>query len=167
MKQLVGSDVGQYSFNPATRGITFTSLPPSFSLVNVLVITNLTAGAMIYNFADPTLGGDLTGNVLTLNTDTTAMQSTDVLQIWVDLPSVSVLSDLLIVMRQMITALVYPPHLDRSQNRSRVTALVESGTVTTVTTVTGISNLDGYQSKLPVINTNLNAWANVVRRKFS
>lgn len=73
---------------------------------------------------------------------------------------VSLLSDLLQVMS-------YPVNLDRAQNRSRGTVAVESGTVTTVTTVTGLSNIDGYQGKIPVINLNLDAWANVVRRTIS
>lgn len=166
MKQLIGSDAGNYTFNPTTRTIAFVNIP-DITLANVLVVTNVTAGVMLYNFADPALGGSEAGQALTVEYDTTGMSATDVLQIWVDLPSVSVLSDLLVVLRQMVTALVYPPHLDRALNRSRVTAVVESGVIGHVQTVTAVTNLDGYQGKLPVINTNLNAWSNTVRRRFS
>lgn len=86
MKRLVGSDIGTCAFDPVARTITFSGLP-AITLANVLVITNVTAGSMLYNFADPALGGSLAGGVLTLDLDTSAQSATDVLQAWVDLPA--------------------------------------------------------------------------------
>lgn len=85
MKKLIGSDVGRFVFDPASKTITFHDML-EIGLENVLVITNVTAGTMLYNFADPALGGALVGNVLTLEHDTTAMQAGDSLQVWVDIP---------------------------------------------------------------------------------
>jgi len=72
-------------FDPAEKTITFYEMP-EIGLENVLVITNVTAGAMVYNFADPALGGSLAGNVLALEYDTAAMQAGDSMQVWIDIP---------------------------------------------------------------------------------
>ena len=71
-----------YTFNAASQQITFTE-KSTIVLENVLVITNVTAGnVFIYNFADSTAGGTVSGNILTLTYNTTAMNNTDRLQIW-------------------------------------------------------------------------------------
>lgn len=85
MKKLIGSDLGAYVFNPTLQTIALSGLP-DITLANMLVVTNVTAGAMIYNFADPLLGGSMAGTVLSLDYDTTAMSAGDILQIWVDVP---------------------------------------------------------------------------------
>lgn len=83
------------------------------------------------------------------------------------------LKDLVVSVRQLLTATSIPTWWDRSLNRLRQTAIIESGTittvstVTTVTTVTGLTNLDGYQAKLPVINNNMAAWQLAVRSRIS
>lgn len=89
MKKLLGSDIsGSYTFNPAAKTITFSGLPQSIILSNILLITNTTANTIIYNFADSTNGAaSFTNNVLTLDYNTASMNSTDVLQIYLDLPS--------------------------------------------------------------------------------
>ena len=89
MKKLLGSDIsGNYTFNPTAKTITFSSLQQSLTLSNILLITNTTANTIIYNFADSTTGAvSFTNNVLTLDYNTTSMNSADVLQIYVDVPS--------------------------------------------------------------------------------
>lgn len=57
---------------------------PNITLDQILLITNVTSNTIIYNFADPTKGGYLTGNVLTLSASTVSMLSSDRLQIFVD-----------------------------------------------------------------------------------
>jgi len=57
---------------------------PSITLDQILLITNVTRNIIIYNFADPTKGGYLTGNILTLSATTTSMLSSDRLQIFID-----------------------------------------------------------------------------------
>ena len=79
------------------RNYTFTAsaktvvIPGNYTLNQLLLITNVTRNAIIYNFADPNLGAtrsydstlDLTTFTLTYNT-TAAMASSDILQIYVD-----------------------------------------------------------------------------------
>jgi len=89
MKKLLGTDaVGSYTFTPASNTITLSGLAQAVSLQNFLLITNTTANTIIYNFADPTTGAvSFNNNILTLDYNTSAMASTDLLQIYVDLPS--------------------------------------------------------------------------------
>jgi len=89
MKKLLGTDLtGSYTFNPAANTITFSGLRQDISLENILLITNTTANTIIYNFADSTTGAvSFNNNVLTLDYNTSAMASTDKLQIYVDVES--------------------------------------------------------------------------------
>jgi hypothetical protein len=105
MKKLLGTDaVGSYTFTPASNTITLSGLAQSVSLQNFLLITNTTANTIIYNFADPTTGAvSFNNNILTLDYNTSAMASTDLLQIYVDLPSYEeTLHDLLRRMNKLL-----------------------------------------------------------------
>lgn len=89
MKKLLGTDTaGSYTFNPTAKTVTFSNLAQSLTLANILLITNTTANTIIYNFADPTSGAvSFNNNVLTLDYNTTSMNASDVLQIYVDVES--------------------------------------------------------------------------------
>ena len=89
MKQLLATDTpGSYTFNKTAKTVTFSGLRQSITLANILLITNVTANTIIYNFADSTKGAvSFNNNILTLDYDTSAMANTDVLQIFLDLPS--------------------------------------------------------------------------------
>ena len=89
MKQLLATDTpGSYSFDKTAKTITFSGLRDDITLANILLITNVTANTIIYNFADSTNGAvSFNNNILTLDYDTSAMANTDVLQIFLDLPS--------------------------------------------------------------------------------
>ena len=89
MKQLLATDTpGSYSFDKTAKTITFSGLRQSITLSNILLITNVTANTIIYNFADSTKGAvSFNNNVLTLDYDTSSMANTDVLQIFLDVPS--------------------------------------------------------------------------------
>ena len=89
MKRLVGTDiVGGYIFDPAAKTVTFTGLQYTITLANILLITNTTANTIIYNFADSTNGAvSFASNVLTLDYNTTSMNATDALQIYIDVES--------------------------------------------------------------------------------
>ena len=105
MKKLLGTDaVGSYVFTPASNTITFSGLAQAIALQNFLLITNTTANTIIYNFADPTTGAvSFNNNILTLDYNTSAMASTDRLQIYVDLPSYEeTLHDLLRRMNKLL-----------------------------------------------------------------
>lgn len=84
MKRLVTN----YTFNAAAKTVTLPDFT-AISLNRLLLITNVTDGAIIYNFADPALGATVATNVATLEYDTTGMDNADSLQIWYDDPNES------------------------------------------------------------------------------
>jgi len=73
-----------YAFTASPVGKVQITNYPNIVLDQILLITNVTSNTIIYNFADPTKGGYLTGNILTLSATTTSMLSSDRLQIFVD-----------------------------------------------------------------------------------
>lgn len=79
MKKLVSN----YKFNAATKQITLSDYT-SIDLESLLLITNVTDNIIIYNFASTGKGGTISGNILTLQYDTTSMSNSDDLQIFVD-----------------------------------------------------------------------------------
>lgn len=79
MKKLITN----YTFNKTAGTITFTDYV-SLGLSQLLLITNVTIGQIIYNFADPSLGGTIVGNILTLECVTSGMNNSDNLQIFLD-----------------------------------------------------------------------------------
>ena len=74
---------------------------------------------------------------------------------------------LLCVMQKILQKLRIPAGFDLAQNRARVTAAVESGTVTTVTTVYALANIGGYPGNFFAQTQVRNTWANTVGRRFS
>ena len=63
-----------------------------------------------------------------------------------------------------------PQGYDRSIQRQRVTALVESGTITVVTTVSNVSSVSAFgtdQAQLLTRGSNLSAWRDCVRSLIS
>lgn len=75
--------ITNYTFNKSSKTVTFTDYT-TIRLDSILLITNVTDNIIVYNFADPLLGGTVTNNVLTLTYDTSAMDDTDKLQIFYD-----------------------------------------------------------------------------------
>ena len=73
-----------YAFTASPVGKVQITNYPNITLDQILLITNVTKNTIVYNFADPTKGGVLTGNILTLSATTTSMLSSDKLQIFVD-----------------------------------------------------------------------------------
>jgi|SanBayMetagenome_1026888.scaffolds.fasta_scaffold69173_2 hypothetical protein len=77
------------------------------------------------------------------------------------------------LLRRILERLMSPVGFDMSLDRSRVTAVLESGTVTTVstvttvTTVTGLTNIDGRNGAMLIDQTNLSAWANIHRARIT
>ena len=73
----------------------------------------------------------------------------------------------LCILAKLLKILRIPAGFDPSLNRSRVTASIESGTVTNVTNVTTLSNIDVFQGRQLVAANIRNAWGNTVARRFS
>lgn len=83
MKILVGSDLGSYTFNASAKTVTLIGFQPLL-LSQVLLITNTTDGVIIYSPYSPGKGGTISGNILTLQYNTTAMDNSDSLQIFIN-----------------------------------------------------------------------------------
>lgn len=134
-----------YTFNAVSKQITFNTTDV-ITLEQMLIVTNVTTNKIIYNFADPALGGTISNNVLTLTFDTTSMSDPDKLQIFLDntfLPA----SEESIQYLKKIVQILTPLATQDTQQRQRVTvegATITSGTITTVSTVSTVSNLALY-----------------------
>ena len=78
-----------YTFDASAKTIVING---NFKLRKLQLITNVTDGVIVYNFADPTKGGSVSFNsatdetTITLEHDTTSMSDSDELQIFVDIP---------------------------------------------------------------------------------
>jgi hypothetical protein len=75
-----------------------------------------------------------------------------------------------LILTRMLNYLNSPMGYDKSLQRSRVTAVLESGTVTAVTTVATVTNMasiGGIQGQIGVYGQNLAAWANCVRARIT
>lgn len=75
--------ITNYTFDSSAKTVTFTDYT-TIRLDSLLLITNVTDNVIIYNFASPTLGGTVSGNVLTLTYNTSSMDNADKLQIFYD-----------------------------------------------------------------------------------
>jgi hypothetical protein len=77
-----------YSFTPGAANAGTVVVSGSYALEQFLLITNVTTGAVIYQFNKPSKGGAVStggGNTtLTLEADTSAMSAGDRLQVFVD-----------------------------------------------------------------------------------
>lgn len=75
--------VDNYTFNKTNKTITlndYASLP----LENLLLITNVTSGTILFMFNDPSLLATIENNIITLSIDTSSMLDSDKLQIFID-----------------------------------------------------------------------------------
>jgi hypothetical protein len=136
----------------------------------------VTDNLIVYNFADPTAGGTISGNILTLIYNTTSMDDADKLQIFYEDASAEQsisLDDFLLTLREILLEIASPSVVDNTLNRMRATTLIESGTITTVTTVTTVTNLtnltnvDSYQGRLIAIGMDETAWATMCRPRIT
>jgi hypothetical protein len=150
----------------STRKITFTDYNPIIN-ERILLITNVTDGIIIYNFADPLKGGTCATNVLTLAYNTTTMSNTDKLQIFYDDADTAQLIDGTVfdggnnlVLRELLESTNMPLYYDPATNS--IKALVTGSVTATVasTTVTAYSGIPAD----PLIPSLLNlAWAQNIR----
>ena len=85
-KQTIGINGGGYVFLPRTKTILIDDLP-ELQIENFVLITDVTTNVIIYNFADPALGGTFSNGVLVLDYDVTSFSATDDLQIIINTPS--------------------------------------------------------------------------------
>jgi hypothetical protein len=68
---------------------------------------------------------------------------------------------------RILQMLMAPLGYDKSLGRQRGTVVVESGTVTTVTTLANIAAVGGYSAPMTVFDQNRSAWAQCVRARIT
>jgi len=159
-----------YTFNAASKVITF----PDFTTVDldsVLLITNVSTNEIIYNFANPTQGGTVNGNQLTLIYDTTSMLDSHDLQIYYDINLTPSSDEAVILLRRIAQALIPIATQDANQ-RQRITLDAISGGLTlsalsTVSTVSNVATLAGVDSRYQFIDAARNAYANGIRQNLT
>lgn len=76
---------------------------------------------------------------------------------------VNLLDKLVVLFRSLLK----PPYFDPSQNRIRGTVAIESGTVTTVTTVSALTNMGSYLSQAVPLATTRTAWILSCRERIT
>jgi hypothetical protein len=148
MKKLVSN----YSFNAAAKQITLSDYT-SIDLESLLLITNVSNNTIIYNFAGQGKGATISGNVLTLDYDTTSMSNTDDLQVFIDdgeSPATNAaLETIDLLLTQLLKRSESLAVVDTAQ-RQRV--VVEGSSNLTIPTVT----VNGNGSNFSAIDVNSN-----------
>jgi len=76
-------------------------------------------------------------------------------------------SDGATLLRRMLLLLLAPLGYDKSLRRYRQTAVIESGTVTTVNTVANLSNIDGRPGAMLINAQSRQSWALNVRSRIT
>ena len=96
-----------------------------------------------------------------------------------DITAASTRQDIILLLTRMLNYFNAPMGYDKSLQRQRGTVVVESGTVTTVSTVTtvttvttvaavtSLNNIDTYNARMTVLDTNRTAWAQCVRARIT
>jgi len=153
-----------YSFNPLAKTVTLNTTS-TVTLEQLLIITNVTTNTIVYNFADPSTGGTISNNILTLDYNTTGMSSTDKLQIFLD-NTLTPASEESIQYLKKIAQLVAPLSTQDSLQRLRVN--VEATTnIATVSTISNLVNLSGVDARFQFVDQARNAYANGIRTNLS
>lgn len=146
--------IQNYTFNKTAKTVTFLDYA-SVDLESLLLITNVTDGAIIYNFADPASGATVAGNVVTLEYDTAAMDDNDKIQIYFDDPDYQPTSytqqtdikDLTEAILDAAEQLTFLANVRGIAADLRVTLLGGAlSTVTTVATLSNITNIGGFSA---------------------
>ncbi len=157
MKKLIGHDIqggqvlGGYTFSPSTNKVTITGLTFNLSLEQIYLITDATAGIIIYNFASSTTNGTIANNVITLDYNCASLFASDALQILVDIPdtapvdTANAIDTYEHILLERIADAVEPLATQDSAQRQRVTldSITAGLTLATVTTVGTVSTITG------------------------
>jgi hypothetical protein len=159
--------LNNYIFNPVAKTVTFTDYS-TLDLSDIILITNVTDGTLIFNFASPSLVGTVAGNVLTLNYDTSAMSSTDRLAIYLDDTYTPASDEAIALLRRMVK-LMEPLAVQDVAQRQRVTldAITTGLALGAVTTVGNIGGLGGVDPRFQFIDQARNAYANGIRANIT
>lgn len=116
--------IKNYIFTPAAKTVVFSDYT-SIKLDNIILITDVTTGTTIYNFAAANLTGAVSGNTLTVNYDTTGLTATN-LAIYYDDPGSTQSTDETIILLRRLVKLSETLAVQDSQQRQRVAISGES-----------------------------------------
>lgn len=122
-----------YTFDASAQTVVHASFS-DVTLAGIQLITNVTDGLVIYNFADATKGGTLSTDTLTLEYDTTSMSDTDELMILVEDGSASV------AVSGTVTATV--PSVDAVGEITNPVAVTNAGLTELAAAINGSSQMD-------------------------
>lgn len=135
-----------------------TIVHPSFSdvgLGGIQLITNVTDGIIIYNFADSAKGGTLATDTLTLEYDTTSMSDSDDLMILVeDGTTTQTVSATDLDIRNLTNTDVVTAELSATDN-AVLDAIAASVAAIDTDTTTIIGHVDGIETAIGTTNTTL------------
>jgi hypothetical protein len=90
-----------------------------------------------------------------------------------DVTNAESLQSMILLLTRMLNYLNAPMGYDKSQQRGRVTAIVETGNLGTISTVTTVSNvanqtlMGGVQAQILVNGGNMAAWQAAVRARIT
>jgi|GEM_PF-6122527 len=164
MKKLITN----YVFNPAEKTIIFEDYD-SIELERILLITNVTRNEIIYSFADPSKGGSVSGNVLTLNYDTTGMNADDKLQIWyedVELPALESgnINDLLQLFKMLVQSPIGRLVIDPV---GRLRIIIDGAASAITVAQTGVWMMPTYSNGSIIFQLSNMEYNEVQRSKFT
>ena len=130
-----------YTFDKTAKTITFLDYS-SILLSSILLITNVKEGIDIFLFDDATKGGTISGNVLTLEYDTTAQSNSDPLLILIYDDSEAASDDLQELVLSRLAGLNVLEMAQSSVGEIKVVlgSTSSSANIGTITTVASVSN---------------------------
>lgn len=140
-KVLIGRDLGGYTFDYQNRTITFSGF--KCSLDGLLMVTDVTNNTIIYQFNDPTKGGEVTSDnrlLLDYNTNVPGFSNNDNLQIfyWSEAPQGVTLSEIDSLIARRDLSMLRRIENDTVQGKN-VVVTNTSAIPTSVSTVTNLS----------------------------
>lgn len=167
MKKLIQS----YSFDASNKTITLNELD-NVEIEQLLIITNVTDGIIIYNFADSLKNATINSNVINLEYDTTSMDDSDNLQIFIDVQNAD-FDELTDILKYGLVEVVRQIQLTRNDGglpdvygrvRCAVETLPTLSTVTTCGTVTNQTNQGGFALAQQYMSLANQGWGNIRSR---
>lgn len=130
--------VTNYTFDASAKTVRFNSYS-TIELDRLLLITNATRNTIIYNFASPALGGVVSGNTITLTTNTSMMANTDKLQIFYENEDTPATDQMITILNRIVYSLRGAQNVDNN-DRIRVNLDGAGTTVTAAATINNITN---------------------------
>lgn len=117
--------VTDYNFNASAKTVRFNGYS-NIDLNRLLLITNATRNTIIYNFASPALGGVVTGNTITLTTDTSMMADNDKLQIFYENEDTPATDQMITLLNRIVASLRGAQNVD---NNDRIRVALDASNI--------------------------------------